>query len=168
MQWRGPLALSDEKLADKVGLTPDQRAKFTAMLKELRDTRMKAQTSMFSPGGGFPGLPGANPGVGGNRPTGARGATGTRGTTGKSGAQPTDPNDKAAPNTPPDAATPATPGNFTPPTPEQIQQASDAAAKQSEAALKAADKKALLLLTPEQQAQWKLLQGKPFTFRQYL
>ena len=166
LQWRGPLALSDEKLADKVSLTPDQRVKFTAMLKELRDTRMKAQTSMFSPGGGFPGLPGA----GGNRPTGARGGTGARGTTGKSGAQPTDPNGAGnpAPNTPTDAAAPAPPGGFTPPTPEQIQQATDAAAKQSEAALKAADKKALLLLTPEQQAQWKLLQGKPFTFRQYL
>ena len=92
LQWRGPLALSDEKLADKVTLTPDQRAKFTAMLKELRDTRMKAQTSMFSPGGGgFPGFPGANPG-GGNRPNGARGAVGTRGATGKSGTQPTNPN----------------------------------------------------------------------------
>ena len=159
LQWRGPLALSDEKLGEKVALTPDQRTQFKAMLKELRDARVKAQTSAFMPGG-FPGLPGATPNAPAPKPQ--AGKTGTRGTaqTGKT---------NPAPNTPPDPAAAPTPGSgFTPPTLEQMQQTNEATAKQSEALLKAMDKKALLLLTPEQQAQWKLLQGKPFTFRQYL
>lgn len=180
LQWRGPLALTEEKLADKVNLTSEQRAKFTALLKELRDARMKAQMGMFSPGGGFPGAPGA-----GGRGAANAGKPNGAGVT-KDANPPAKTGDAGAPNgagTPP--AKPATPGadpnaeinaalnapgagNFTPPSPEQIQRATDEASKQSEALLKAMDKKGLLLLTPEQQAQWKLLQGKPFTFRQYL
>ena len=43
LQWRGPLALSDKKVADKFNLTPEQRGKVTAILADYR----KSQNDMF-------------------------------------------------------------------------------------------------------------------------
>lgn len=44
LQWRGPLALSDKKVADRFNLTQEQRGKLTALLSEYR----KSQTEMFT------------------------------------------------------------------------------------------------------------------------
>jgi hypothetical protein len=43
LQWRGPMALADHKLADKVQLTPDQSTKVNTILQEYRQAQTKAQ-----------------------------------------------------------------------------------------------------------------------------
>jgi len=44
LQWRGSLAFSDKKVADRFNLTPDQRSKVAAILADYK----KAQTEMFT------------------------------------------------------------------------------------------------------------------------
>ena len=39
LQWRGPLALSDTKVADKFGLTAEQKTKVTALVADYRKTQ---------------------------------------------------------------------------------------------------------------------------------
>ena len=64
LQWRGPLALSDKKVADKFNLTPEQRTKVAATLADYK----KSQTEMFTksfasmkPAAGDPGAPPTRP-----------------------------------------------------------------------------------------------------------
>jgi hypothetical protein len=67
LQWRGPLALSDQKVAEPYNLTPDQKTKINAALKEYQDVQRTAITSIMA---GFrrgnQGAPGGNGGAVGN------------------------------------------------------------------------------------------------------
>lgn len=47
LQWRGAMALSDPKLADKVGLEPDQRTQITQILQSFRTAQGQAMRSVF-------------------------------------------------------------------------------------------------------------------------
>ncbi len=61
LQWRGPLALSDKKVADRFALTPEQRTKITAILAEYRKSQNDLFTSSFTALRGAAPEPGAPP-----------------------------------------------------------------------------------------------------------
>ncbi|MCS6775993.1 MAG: Spy/CpxP family protein refolding chaperone [Chloroherpetonaceae bacterium] len=64
LQWRGPLALGDEKVASKVGLTPDQQRQIANILNEFRTGQMEVMRNAmgdFRPGGRGQGEPGGPP-----------------------------------------------------------------------------------------------------------
>jgi exonuclease VII large subunit len=73
LQWRGPLALVDSKVASHIRLTPDQQRQVTNILTEYRTGQDEVRRSVFGnfgPGGRGPGAGGpgqGNPG-GGGRP----------------------------------------------------------------------------------------------------
>ncbi len=150
LQWRGPLALTDSALTAKLPLTADQQAKFTAMLREYRNQQQAARAGMFGMGPR-------------NAPGGAR--TGTGRNNAKPSSQDAAPKgaDAAADAAPPMPPTPG--GRFVMPNPEQMQAQIEEQDKQITTLRKGMDAKALALLTPEQQQQWKAMQGRPFTFR---
>ena len=142
LQWRGPLALADSVTGAKLPLTADQQPKFAALLKEYRDQQQALRGGMFGMGRPIPPAP-VNAGV-----------------TAKKAAPPAgDPN---APASPPQ---PELGGRFTLPTPEEMQTQMEEQDKQIVKLRKVVDAKALALLTPAQQQQWKTMQGRPFAFR---
>ncbi len=49
LQWRGPLAFSDPKIADILTLTPEQRAKATSSLRDFTDIEQKALMQAMIP-----------------------------------------------------------------------------------------------------------------------
>jgi hypothetical protein len=49
LQWRGPLAFSDPKVAEALKLTPEQSGKVSAILKEFMDLQQKALTQAMVP-----------------------------------------------------------------------------------------------------------------------
>jgi hypothetical protein len=58
LQWRGPLALGDPKLAEEMQLTPQQRSSVNTTVQEFRQTQMKAMQQLFAafrPNRGAPG-----------------------------------------------------------------------------------------------------------------
>ena len=48
LQWRGAMAFSDKKVADRFNLTPDQRTKVAAILSEYRKSQNDMFTSTFA------------------------------------------------------------------------------------------------------------------------
>lgn len=46
LRWRGPLAVSDDKVAEPYNFTTDQKAKIAEILKEFRETQRKSMTGM--------------------------------------------------------------------------------------------------------------------------
>ncbi len=49
LQWRGPLAFSDPKVAEALKLTPEQTVKVSAILKEFMDLQQKVLTQAMVP-----------------------------------------------------------------------------------------------------------------------
>jgi hypothetical protein len=141
LQWRGPLAVADAKTNEKLNLTPEQQTKFTDMLKEFRAKQQEARGGMWGGGRGRPGA--AQPGQAGQN--------------GQTGAN----QDNA--NGQPPAGGPGGRRGF--PTPEEMQTQMETSSKAILKLRKTTDEKALAVLTPEQQQQWKAMQGRVFTFR---
>ncbi len=135
LQWRGPLAMADPKVADAVQLTPEQHNKIMAVVLEFRQTQNKARQDAFESIFRI------------NRPV--------QSNPGNNPAPPV-----SAPPPPPPPVNPA----------QMQQRARDlqdrirAVSLEVEKARKAQGEKVLALLTPEQQAQWQAMQGKPFIF----
>ena len=64
LQWRGPLALSDKKVADRFNLTPEQRTKVGTLMTEYKKSQndMLAKTfASMKPAAPEPGAPPARP-----------------------------------------------------------------------------------------------------------
>jgi hypothetical protein len=142
LQWRGPLAMVDPSLADKVGLDPDQRAKVNQLYQEYRNAQGKAFQNAFT-------------GIGrGRRQNQAQG---------NGDPQNNDPqnnqNADSAQNAPPDNGPPPSP-----PSMEEIQRRLQNVQVEMEKTRVAIGQKVLALLAPEQMQNWRTLQGRPFTF----
>ena len=146
LQWRGPLALADAKNNAKLNLSPEQQTKFTDMLKEFRAKQQESRGGMWGGGRGPGGA--ARPGQAGqNKQAGANQSGANQDTT----------------NGQPPAGGPGGRRGF--PTPEEMQTQMETSSKAVLKLRKTTDEKALALLTPEQQQQWKTMQGRLFTFR---
>jgi Spy/CpxP family protein refolding chaperone len=172
LQWRGPLAMSDKEVADKVDLSPEQRAEVEKLLQEYRQAQMTAMQPVLQ-------------GLFNGARNGAQNLQGrNRGRNNRNGqSDPNVPNSPVAPNTPngqnqPPAApgVPGAPGQGFPgggifgrqltPQEQQEQQARiDTARKAIEKARKKIGEKVLALLESDQKDHWLRLQGKPFAFR---
>ena len=61
LQWRGPLALSDKKVADKFNLTPEQRTKIATALAEYKKAQTETLTKSFASMKPAPADPGSPP-----------------------------------------------------------------------------------------------------------
>ncbi len=48
LQWRGPLALNDPKVAEAMALEPEQKEKLAALLQEFRQAQQKAMQTAFA------------------------------------------------------------------------------------------------------------------------
>lgn len=152
LQWRGPLALTNSAPNAKLPLTAEQQSKFAAMLKDYRSQQQAARASMF--------------GIGPRRMPGEAGAkTGSGQNNSKPQSAGASPKGADAATTPAPPTPPMLRGRFVMPNPEQMQAQIEEQDKQITTLRKGMDAKALALLTPEQQQQWKAMQGRPFTFR---
>lgn len=131
LQWRTALTLVDDKVANQLNLTPDQKDQ----IKQIVDQFLQSHRG-FGPGFARRGGPNNGPQPGGPpQPPGDQGAGGPPG-------QPGGPNGRR-----PRGGFAG--GAFLQ---QQYQERQDAA------------KKVLALLTPDQQAQWQQMIGKPFHF----
>jgi len=147
LQWRGPLALADPKVAEPFNLTADQKTKITAMLEDYHKTQQDTMSALFPRGGN------------GNGNGGRRNRNGQA----NPNAQPADPGAQPAPATP--QAAPAAPQ--TPADPAALQAKIDEAKGKVDKAREEIGTKVLALLTEEQKTAWTTAQGKKFTFRKH-
>ncbi len=147
LQWRGPLALTDTKVAAKFTLTDDQKTKLADLLKQSQTEQQTIMREMMNAT--------RQPRQRRNNNNAAGGAT----------AAPTDPNAPAVPAAPP-AADPNAPAAVPTLTPEQIQAKRDEAQVKADKVRADYDAKAYALLTDAQKAAWKTAIGAKFTFRQ--
>jgi hypothetical protein len=137
LQWRGPLAMVDPSLSDKVGLDPEQHAKVNQLYQEYRNAQGKAFQNAFA-------------GIGrGRRPNQAQG----------NGDPQNNQNQDAAQNAPQDNGPPPAP-----PSREEIQRRLQNVQVEMEKTRASIGQKVLALLGPEQMQNWRTLQGRPFTF----
>ncbi len=145
LQWRGPLALGATSLADKLDLTPEQRAKIAEAVLEYRGSQAKVFQAAFSNMANRRQRPNGNNANGANNPPAAA-------------------SDPSAPVAGDAAASGAAAAPAPPSTPAENQARADEVQKEMERMRKTIGAKALLVLKPEQIQTWRTMQGRPFTF----
>ena len=150
LQWRGPLALADPKVAEQFNLTADQKTQIAAILADYRKSEQATQQETFAAMGGR-----GRRNRGGNAAGGATPAPGAPADPNAPATPaPADPNAQAAPATPPQPLDPAA-----------IEAKLTEAQGKIDKSRQDGGDKVVALLTDEQKAAWKAAQGKKFTFR---
>ncbi|HLH81255.1 MAG TPA: Spy/CpxP family protein refolding chaperone [Chthonomonas sp.] len=134
LQWRTAMALSDDKVADKLNLTPDQRTAIKKIANDFRQLQRRTLMGLFQPENTNTNTAEANQAVPGQQP-----APGPQG---------------------PPRFDPAQLQLIMATLPDRARQAE---AKMYKARTEYGNK-AFAVLTPEQRAQWQSLLGKPFYF----
>ena len=149
LQYRGPLALADTKVAEQFNLTAEQKTQIAAILADYRKSEQATQQETYAAMGGGRGRRNRGGNAAGGAP--APGA-------------PADPNAPAtpAPAGPNAQAAPAAPAPLDPAAFEA--KLTEAQGKIDKSRQDAGDK-IVALLTDEQKTAWKAAQGKKFTFR---